>query len=308
MIGFRVVVRVLLMAALVALVVPASTVRPTTLSLSRVETAKSVDFESGVVWILVLGSDAKGGETVEQGDTDAIELLGIDFESGAAAAIGIPRDAWVDIPAGVGLDRINAAWPEGNKRPGVGGAELAARTVEDLVGIAPDFVLVTGFEGFRAMTDEFGAVDVRSPVAFTTDGGRPVQKGLNRFDTEEALDFARSRDDLDRSDFDRMANHQALLLGYLRGLRAREDDEGFMEDMAYAAIGGIDTDVAPTDLYRLAQAVTQVDPAKVTGCLVLGSPFTTNGGADVIRADTDLARRLGRDAEPDATLEPGCQG
>ncbi len=42
-----------------------------------------------------------------------------------------------------------------------------------------------------------------------------------------------------------------------------------MEDGTLAALGGLDTDLAPTDLYRLAQAVTMVDPNRVTGCLVL---------------------------------------
>jgi hypothetical protein len=176
------------------------------------------------------------------------------------------------------------------------------------VGVAPDFVLVTGFEGFLEVSKVVGEVEVRSPLAFTTDGGRAVRQGPNRFDAEQALDFASSRDHLPRDDFDRMANDQALLLGYLRSLRAHEDEKGFMEDVTFAALGGLETDLAPTDLYRLAQAVTQVDPARVTGCLVGGRPFTTSGDAQVIIADKPLARRLGRDAAKDAELDPGCQG
>jgi polyisoprenyl-teichoic acid--peptidoglycan teichoic acid transferase len=280
-----------LLLTLLALVVPGAAVRPTTLSLSQAETAKSVDFEDGVVWVLVLGRDSKG-------DTDTIEMLALDGETGAAAGIGIPRDSWVRLPDG--MARINEAWSQG-------GPDLAARAVGDLVGVAPDFVLVTGFEGFLEMSDAVGEVEVRSPVAFETDQGLAVRKGPNRFDAEEALDFASSRDDL-ASDFERMANNQALLLGYLRSLRDREDEKGFMEDVTLAALGGLETDLAPTDLYRLAQAVTQVDPDRVTGCLVSGSPLTTREGAQVIRADKPLAQRLGRDADRDATLDPGCRG
>ena len=297
--AFRVAARAALMLVLVALVVPAATLRPTTLSLSRVETAKAVDFEDGVVWILVLGADTEGDQTVEEGDTDAIELLGLDLESGAAAGIGIPRDSWVELPEG--FDRINKAWSQGRD-------DLAAQAVQDLVGISPDFVLVTGDEGFLAMNEAFGPVDVRAPQAFETDEGMAVERGLNRFNAEQALDFASSRDNLPRDDFDRMANHQALLLGYLRGLRAREDQQGFMERVTRAALGGLETDVGATDLYRLAQAVTEIDPEKVTGCLFFGDPFTTQGGAKVIIPDRKLARRLGDDARDDARLEPGCQG
>ena len=292
MTGLRIVARLAPLFVLVALVVPASTVHPATLSLSRVETAKSVDFEDGVVWVLVLGRDAEG-------DTDAIEMLAFDTASGAASGIGIPRDSWVRLPDGPA--RINEAWSQGD-------ADLAARVVGNLVGVAPDFVLVTGFEGFLAMTETVGEVKVRSPLSFETDQGRAVERGLNSFNSEQALDFASSRDNLPNDDFDRMANHQALLLGYLRSLREREDETGFMEDVTLSALEGLETELAPTDLYRLAQAITQVDPAKVTGCLVGGTPFTSSGGAQVIRADKELARRLGRDADPDATLDPGCQG
>ena len=292
MTGFRILARVAPLLVLLALAVPASSVHPTTLSLSRVESAKSVDFEDGVVWVLVLGRDAEG-------DTDAIEMLAFDTASGAASGIGIPRDSWVRLPGGPA--RINEAWSKG-------GPDLAARAVGDLVGVDPDFVLVTGFEGFLAMTETVGEVKVRSPLAFETDQGRAVERGLNSFNGEQALDFASSRDNLPDDDFDRMANQQALLLGYLRSLRAREDETGFMEDVTLSALGGLETELAPTDLYRLAQAITQVDPAKVTGCLVGGTPFTTSGDAQVIRADEELARRLGRDADRDATLDPGCQG
>jgi polyisoprenyl-teichoic acid--peptidoglycan teichoic acid transferase len=291
-------VRAAVMVAVAAVVLPTGSVAPATLSLTRTETARSVDFEDGVVWVLVLGSDARAGQPVTDGRSDAIQLLGMDFGTGAAAGIGIPRDSWVDLP-GAGFARINEALPEG-------GTELAATAVEDLVGIAPDYVLVTGFRGFLAVTGELGGVDVEVERGFTTDdGGMVVEPGGNRLTPGQALDFARTRENLIGSDFQRAANHQALLLGLLRGLRAREDEEGFMERITLAALGGLETDLPPTDLYRLAQALTQVDPAQITGCIVTGTPFTTAGGALVVAPDVDQAHRLGDDASRDATLD-GC--
>ena len=299
--SLRTVVRAVLLVALVALVVPGASVHPTTLSLSRVATAKSVDFDDGVVWVLVLGSDARDGSTLREGNTDAIELLALDLESGAAAAIGIPRDFWVPLPR-VGFDRINQAYKEG-------GASLAAQAVGDLVDVEPDFVLVTGFDGFRSMTDTVGGVDVVSSERFVTeDGGVVVRRGINHFDADEALYFAATRTSLE-SDLRRAANHQALLLGFLRQLRQREDEVGFMERVTSSAIGGLQTDLPPTDLYRLAQAVTQVDPQKVTGCIVDGRLATVGPeDASVIIPNTPLAERLGRDADADAELDPGCRG
>jgi polyisoprenyl-teichoic acid--peptidoglycan teichoic acid transferase len=190
----RAAARAVLLLALVALVVPGATVHPTTLSLSQMAAAKSVDFDDGVVWVLVLGSDAEDGSSLRQGNTDAIELLALDLESGAAAAIGIPRDFWVPLTAGgARYDRINQAYREG-------GASLAAQVVEDLVGVPPSFVLVTGFDGFRSMTDTVGGVDVVSTERFfTDDGGELVRRGINHFDGQEALNFAATRTSLEIS-------------------------------------------------------------------------------------------------------------
>ena len=49
-----------------------------------------------------------------------------------------------------------------NKAYATGGAELAADAVERLVGIAPDYVLVTDTDGFLAMVGTLGEVEVDS--------------------------------------------------------------------------------------------------------------------------------------------------
>ena len=74
---------------------------------------------------------------------DALQLVGMNTRTGAAAAIGIPRDSWVDIP-GHGHDKINASLY-------FGGPQLLGQTVGNLVGIQPDYVFVTRFPYFIAM-------------------------------------------------------------------------------------------------------------------------------------------------------------
>ena len=284
--------------SIAALAVPDAVAQPATFSLIGLEHAKAVDFESGVVWVVAVGSDARPGEDVLSGNADAIQLIGIDFETGVATAIGIPRDSWLEIP-GHGLDRINATLPDG-------GPELVAATVTSLVGIEPDYVLTTGLTGFAAMVDLIGGVSVYSPVAFE-DPRYPitVRLGRNNFDGQDATSFARARHELARSDFDRSANHQALLKGILRQLQAKEDDVGFMESGTLRALTELDTDLSPTDLYRFAQAVTQVKLSRVTTC-VLDGTTGTEFGASVVYVDTKQAKRLGNDAREDARLDGGC--
>lgn len=282
----------------VAAFVPGPSVQPASISLTTVETARTVDFGDGVLWVLALGSDARPGTAVTEGNTDAIQMIGIEAAAGRAVAIGIPRDSWVQLPDG--FDRINAALAQG-------GPELAAAAVRDLVGITPDVVLVTGFEGFESMIGALDGVVVDSPTAYRLDDvDLEVRRGPNEFDPEQALDFARSRD-VEGGDLARSAHHQQLLLGVLEELRDRADEPGLMESAALSAIGGMETDLSPGELYRLSQAVTLVDPRRVTACVVGGTPFTTTGGAQVIDVDRGQAAALGRDAADDARLQGGCR-
>jgi LCP family protein required for cell wall assembly len=269
--------------------------------LVKVDTAEAVahpDHPRDVLWVLALGSDARPGEDPLRTRADAIQLVGVDLGTGRGAVIGIPRDSWVSIP-GAGHDRINAGLTRG-------GPQLMARTVSALVGIRPDYVLTTTFGGLKGLVRTLGGVTVDSRLAVTDDHmpGR-VHPGRNRLDDEDALFFARARHLLPRGDFDRSANQQELLRGLLRGLRARADEPGFMERAVVSALSRLRTDLGPAELYRLAQAATQVDPERVRGCVVQGS-YGYAGAASVVFPDVGQARRLGADARDDARFDHGC--
>lgn len=263
--------RLVPLAVLITVIFTASAVRPAGLTLTKVRTADGYDVGPGTVWVLVLGED-------DVGDTDAVQLLGIDVRTGAAAGIGIPRDTWVDVGHGE-MDRINQAYKRED------GAELVGSVVRDLVGIAPDYVLATAGDGFVSMVDKLGGVTVDSPEAFTTDDGHlQVRKGPNHFTGEQALDFAMTRRAFPGpGDFARSRNHQALLLGLLVQLQRRDDASGFVEMMGLAALDDLETNASPVDLYRLLNALTGVDPAKVQGCIVIGTEATDQSGDQVIR-------------------------
>ena len=141
-----------------ATLAPSSTVKPTDLALVKLKSATSVDVSPDVVWILAVGSDARPGEDMTHTRGDALQLIGLNTKTGAAAAIGIPRDSYVSIP-GVGSDKINAALY-------YGGPELLGETVGNLIGIQPDYVFVTRFEKFRAMVNGIGGIEVDNPISF----------------------------------------------------------------------------------------------------------------------------------------------
>jgi polyisoprenyl-teichoic acid--peptidoglycan teichoic acid transferase len=284
--------------AIAALVMPPATERHTDADLVKVQTAQAVDHPRNVVWVLCLGSDARPGQRLTGTRADAIQLVGLNLETGAGTMIGIPRDSYVDI-RGHGRNKINASMF-------FGGPQLMADSVGRLVGVRPDYVFTTGFLGFRGMVRAIGGVTVHSKFSFS-DPIRPrgYHRGVNKLNPFQALIFGRVRHPLPRGDFDRSANQQELLRSILRKVRAHQQQPGFMERGVLASVKNMNTDLAPSELYRLAQAVTAIRPGKLKGCVVQG-PTGNAGGASVVFASVAQARRIGNDARKDATLNHGC--
>jgi LCP family protein required for cell wall assembly len=281
-----------------ALVMPPATVRDAPISLVKVHGAHAVDHPRDVVWILFLGSDARPGQGMTQSRADAIQLTGINLRTGDATMIGVPRDSYVDI-AGHGREKINAAMY-------FGGPQLMGRTVGDLVGVQPDYVFTTDFWGFRQMINTIGGVTVNSRWTFS-DPVRPqgYKRGPNKLNGFQALIFARVRHAFPRGDFDRSANQQDVMRAILRQVRSRQDRPGFMERGVWAVVRHMNTNLRPSELYRLAQAGAGVDPRKMRSCVVQGGTGYA-GAASVVFPDVAQARRIGDDVRRDATLDHGC--
>jgi LCP family protein required for cell wall assembly len=296
--GRRRLVALATVLALTAAVVPQSSVRDTGVSLVKVDTAQGVDHPRDVIWVLCLGSDARPGQRLTGTRADAIQLVGLNLRTGAASIIGVPRDSYVPI-AGHGRDKINASMF-------LGGPQVMADSVGDLVGVRPDYVFTTGFLGFRHMVTAIGGVKVFSKFSFS-DPVRPqgYRHGWNKLNGFQALIFGRVRHPLPGGDFDRSANQQVLLRSILRKVRARQDQPGFMERGLLSAVRNLNTNLRPSELYRLAQAVTTIDPRKVRGCVVQGSTGYV-GAASVVFPNVSQARGYGSDARDDATLDRGC--
>lgn len=279
----------------VALAVPNAGVAPTDTALVKVDRAQGVDLSPDVIWILALGSDARRGQVVVRSRADAIQLVGINSVTGAATSIGIPRDSWVAID-GYGSNRINAALY-------FGGPQLMAEEVKDLVGIEPDYVFVSSFWGLRDTVNAIGGIVVRSPVSFSDPHLAPqgFRAGKNRVTGVGAVAFSRIRKSLAGGDFDRSRNQQRTISAIQAKIAANADKPGFIDRGVLAVLAHMDTNVAPAELFRIAQAIAQVDRSKISGCVV-GGGFANIGGASVITPNVTQARRYGDAARRDATI------
>ena len=151
---------------------------------------------------------------------DAIQLIGLNTRTGAASAIGIPRDAWVPIP-GFGSNRVNASLT-------YGGPALMGRTVGNLVGVQPDYVMVTRFPFFENMINDIGGIYVDNPRPFSdsTSSRRRFEQGQIKLNGYRAMAFSRIRKSLAGGDFDRSANQQRVLRGIQSRIATRADQPG----------------------------------------------------------------------------------
>jgi polyisoprenyl-teichoic acid--peptidoglycan teichoic acid transferase len=286
--------------AVCATLAPSSTVKPTDLALVKLNHASSVDVSPDVVWILAVGSDARPGEDMTHVRGDALQLIGMNTKTGAAAAIGIPRDSYVYID-GVGSDKINAALY-------YGGPELLGETVGNLIGIQPDYVFITRFEKFRAMIGTIGGVEVDNPIAFDDYYLKPdgFPAGKLHLGPWDALFFSRIRHNLLRGDFDRSANQQRVLRGIQAKISQNASHHGFIEKGVLSAMENMATNASPSELYRLARAAAAVNPSLITNCVLQGG-IGDIGGASVVLPYVDQAKEMGDMARDDATLED-CPG
>jgi polyisoprenyl-teichoic acid--peptidoglycan teichoic acid transferase len=151
--------------------------------------------------ILFIGSDSH--TTVANGRSDVIILMHISSDRTKVYLVHFPRDMYVDVP-GHGKDKINAAYA-------YGGPQLLVRTVQKLVDVPVDHVAVIGFDGFKAMTDAVGGVDVYAEEASTEPGSAPVHVGVNHLDGLAALAFVRERHQLSEGDISRGRRQEAFI-------------------------------------------------------------------------------------------------
>jgi len=187
----------------------------------RPEAERPAEAEPGAVDVLLIGSDSRGpggeldveaaGATGARSDT--LVLVHVSPDRRDVEVTSLMRDLWVPIP-GHGEAKLNAAlsW---------GGVPLTVATVEDLLGVRIDHVAAIDFEGFRAVTDVLGGVDVDVETPFELDG-HVYPAGTAHLRGDDALTFVRARYPFADGDYTRVRNQQAFLVGVARQLVSHE--------------------------------------------------------------------------------------
>ncbi len=154
-------------------------------------------------YVLVLGSDAREGDTYSR--TDSMVLMRVDIVGGKLTLVSIPRDTLVEID-GYGTQKINAAYA-------FGGAGGAVREVAKVTGTRINHVAVIHFEELVELIDYLGGVTVNVPVdVYDPDyTGLVLSAGIQTMDGQTALLWARSRHGFEDDDYQRQEDQRILL-------------------------------------------------------------------------------------------------
>ncbi|WP_322488857.1 LCP family protein [Chloroflexus sp.] len=222
--------------------------------------------EGDAIHILLLGSDRRPGEGWAT-RSDAVMLVRIEPAQRRVALISLPRDLIVEIP-GYGYGRINSATVYGEMNPAIGGAELARRTVTNLLGLPIDHIVWVDFTGFTAAVDAIGGIEVELEQAIydaaypTMDYGITTiyfPAGKQRLDGAQALILSRTRHA--DSAYAREARQQMIVLAIAR--RIREHDPVRQVELAAhvttALRPHIRTDLSADEILGLAWSLRDVD-------------------------------------------------
>ncbi|MHB0915280.1 MAG: LCP family protein [Thermoleophilia bacterium] len=199
---------------------------------------------SSPVNILIVGSDQRPGESAR---ADTLLIMRVDSGEKTISQLSIPRDTLADIP-GYGEGKINSAYS-------YGGPALQIQAVEELTGLPIHHYAEIGFDGFPAIVDGLGGVeiDVPAPIDSLYPDGLDwtevhFDAGPQKMDGATALIYVRVR--YSDNDFMRMERQQQFMEA-LQKSAADPMNLVRMPVMGPTIIDSITTDMSTPELMRL---------------------------------------------------------
>jgi LCP family protein required for cell wall assembly len=166
--------------------------------------------------------------------TDSMIVMSLLPQSHHTTLVSVPRDLWVQIPAGSGqYHKINSAYEfaSNNGQDPVAGGNAAAQKVSLVTGLDVKYWLTINFLGFRDLINSIGGIDVYVPNSFNACYPKnddasidpnwikiQFNKGIQHMDGETAIRYARAREPLEVCGKGRSEN-QAELTDFARSAR-----------------------------------------------------------------------------------------
>lgn len=217
-------------------------------------------------YVLLLGSDAREGDTSSR--TDTMILARIDPIESKVTLVSIPRDTMVELE-GHGTSKINAAYA-------YDGAAGAVKAVHDLTGVSISHVAVVKFDGVSTVVDYLGGVTVDVPVAVNDPNytGLVLSAGEQTMDGNTAMLFSRVRHGFTNGDYQRQQDQRILLQAILNKCLSLGPAE--IPGLVDTASGLVSTDMRCYSILPLLLRFVITQPT-VYSCSLQGTSQTVGG-------------------------------
>ena len=231
--------------------------------------------------VLMVGSDARPGQSVNNSRADSLHIVGLDGRGGGGV-LGIARDAYVNLATG-GRGKINSALT-------IGGPMGLQRTVMSVTGVPLEGYVITGFDGFKRIIDGIGGLPMKVPVTVIGAGADVVIKaGPNMLTGRAALAYGRQRHTVAGGDFGRSAN-QGLLIMAAAGF-TKLSGPAKLPGILQIAAPNITTNLSAEQVLTFAAGAFVTSPGKVHNRVAAGSFGWTADRQSIVLFDAS-ARRM----------------
>jgi polyisoprenyl-teichoic acid--peptidoglycan teichoic acid transferase len=227
--------------------------------------------------VAVVGSDARPGEDPARTRADSIHFVALDG-SGGGAVVGVPRDAYVQVP-GIGRRKINAALA-------LGGPQVMLQTFRDLTGLPVEGYVLTGFDGFQEMLGNvLGGIDLDVPFAIRDRAaGAVFEAGLQYLNGPAALALARPRKTLSGGDFARSKLQGLILIGAAQNVRIK--GYGAIPRLMELSEPWMLTDLSPEQLLTFSALTIGSDLDSMPNVVAPGRAGSAGGASVVYLSDS----------------------
>ncbi len=254
--------------------------------------------EHGFINLLLLGVGDSGHDGPDL--TDTMIFVSIDpIDTRSVVLLSLPRDLLIDSREQTISGRINGIYANEKRRliyrekmEEEAAGNLALQSVGDIIGeklgVPIHGIVKADFTAFTLVVDALGGVDVvvpksitdyTYPIAEDQTGLFQVEEGLQHFDGETALRYARSRHST--SDFDRSARQQLLLSALANKVRSLPHTQqlSFVLDAYKMLQGHVITTFNGPQLLALGQITSMLSRERV-----LTAQLNFNVGGDTSEA------------------------
>ncbi|TCP58979.1 LytR family transcriptional attenuator [Tumebacillus sp. BK434] len=216
--------------------------------------------------VLLLGIDGQDGEMAR---TDMIMAAHVDPTAKKVNLISVPRDTRIEIP-GIGYTKINHAHFLGSLQAGSdGGTHAALTAVSGFLQAEMNYYIKTDFQGFRALVDRIGGVDVDLP--------HPVGEfatGAHHLDGAAALKVVRERYSLPDGETGRQADQALVLRAMLEKMLKPDALRRLPELITQVKTDVIETNFSDADLLSLAWLFQGLDRSQLEYVQIPGETGT----------------------------------